>query len=201
MTGSFIIFVKTESTYDKTFFKWDNNKINEFLSIFKTKQCDFVVILKRCKSDYIDTVVDSFIQILSECSNHVFGCTHKSKTKHSNNNNKKSWFNSDFFTTWKQFKKARNVFVKDKSNVRQEYLNAKNNYNKIKRAQKYQSRKKNKFKSFNYKFWKRSIEQYAKTCESAENLDIDDFYTIFKRLYSSDNIHESDEELWWRSRL
>jgi hypothetical protein len=97
-----------------TFIRWDATKINEFHSILNTKQCDFHDILNRCNSDDINSLVISFTQVLNDCSHKVFGSTYKTKT---NNYNKKPWFNSDCFTARKEFKKARNVFVKNKSNI------------------------------------------------------------------------------------
>ena len=54
------------------------------------------------------------------------------------NPNKNPWFNSDCYNARLLFKKARNKYTKNKSDaeLRNEFLHAKSNYNKIKRNQK-----------------------------------------------------------------
>ena len=109
--------------------------------------------------------------------------------------NKKPWFNSDCYNARTSFKKARNKFSHDKSNaeLRQEYITAKSNYNRIKRINKNKYKRMEKEKLTNLsknqprEFWKKVKNQYKKQPPVAEKLNVSSLHDHFKTLYSTDS--------------
>jgi hypothetical protein len=176
--------------------KFDNTKISQFIECLNSKREDILELTNEInQNENIDTISQSFIKILSDCSNDIFGQTRTTRTVSINKVlKKKPWFNADCYTARAEFKKARNAFVKNKDNdnLRNLYINYKNNYNKIKRTQK----KKYNFnerqnlnemsKSQPRKFWNKIRSQYTKNTRRAETLTTQDLYEHFKTMYSTE---------------
>lgn len=191
-----------EKKYEEKFLKFDETKVLQFYESIASKREDLFNLTQKI-NDYnenINTISQTFIDILSECSHTVFGKTRlTSNISISKNLNKKQWFNAECYAARARFKKSRNAFVRNKTSdqLRTEYVNAKKSYNKIKRAQKkmynfYERDNLNKMsKTQPRKFWNKIRQQYAKNTKKAETLTTDDLYEHFKSLYSTDTVNEN----------
>ena len=157
----------------------------------------------------IDRSLDLFTTYMKENAFSVFGKPRKQYTNSLNShtlNRKKKWFDKECFEKRKAFNKARNVFIRNKSNINKlEYLGKKRMYNKAKRNCK---RKFNRTegeriatlaKSHPKSFWKNVKTQY-KSNQTELDISIDDMYIHFNTLYGSHpTTGTQTEENLWRS--
>ena len=125
------------------------------------------------------------------------------KNRNSHNSFKQSeWFNSDCRTTKREFKTARNSFLRDKNDAnRKRFIKTRTKYNWVKRQAK------NKFKrtegstvselakSHTKEFWKSIKRRYKKKSSQSDTLSAQDFLNHFKEIYGGpDEQSQQDEQ-------
>lgn len=191
----------SNESIQETFLKFDDTKVPIYHDCLASRRDDISTLINRLNhNEDINSVSKSFIDILNDCSYTVFSKIRVNRNNSYNKNvNKSPWFNADCYRARSIFKKARNIFVRNKSSaqLRNEYISAKNSYNKIKRIhkKKYNYNERNNLnnmsKSNPRKFWKNIRKQYTKNIKHAENLITNDLYDHFKTLYSTDPVNNN----------
>lgn len=99
-------------------------------------------------TESVDSVVNSFTSFMNENSEHVFGSMNfRADTNRTSKNYKQSeWFNNDCKIAKREFKTARNTFLRDKNDAKRKvFVKTRTKYNRVKRLAK------NKFKRISLK--------------------------------------------------
>ena len=123
------------------YIKWDASKSDAFLNVLATKQDDLNSVRTSLGNNGdVNVIVQYFVSVLHECSNNIFGLapTHRGTSKSTTTNNKATWFNKACYEARNTSKTATNSLTRNKSDniLKQQYLRAKSDYNKIKRSKK-----------------------------------------------------------------
>ena len=143
-------------------------------------------------TESVDSVVNSFTSFMNENSEHVFGSMNfRADTNRTSKNYKQSeWFNNDCKIAKREFKTARNTFLRDKNDAKRKvFVKTRTKYNRVKRLAK------NKFKrsegkvvselakSNPKKFWKSIKKRYKNKSPQSDTLSAQDFLDHFKEMY------------------
>ena len=181
---------KTKSekiTYEEKII-YEELKNLEFMNTLNHNLQDFDTLFDSEKD--ISTQIKNLTYFLTENSRTVFGqkfpvYTNKNKTS----KNTPKWFNEECFTTKQEFKRARNIFTKDKNDenrIRFTKLRPKYNRARQKAKARYKlnesKRLENIAKTQPRKFWKSIKKCYNKTKGPKDSINIDDLYEHFNEL-------------------
>ena len=150
----------------------------------------------------IEESVSGFTTFMQENAFSVFG-KRRSQTRAPNANGQTSntkWFNAECYNHRKDYKKARNLFLRNKSNEnRQNFIHKKRTYNKTKRKFKFQfkiregERIAKRAKSNSKSFWKNIKSQYRTKANDPE-ISINDLFTHFNGLYGLQTENTTNQE-------
>ena len=194
--------VPTTNPAQELYLAWDDLHIDTF----RNKLLDNINTLHRLADNInnspIEESVSGFTTFMQENAFSVFG-KRCSQTRAHNANGQTSntkWFNAECYNHRKDYKKARNLFLRNKSNEnRQNFIHKKRTYNKTKRKCKYQFKKREGeriaklAKSNSKSFWKNIKSQY-KTKANEPEISINDLFTHFNGLYGSQTENTTNGE-------
>ena len=156
-------------------------------------------------TESIDSILSSFTTFMNENSEQVFGTKGCSTAKNRNSHNsfkQSEWFNSDCRTAKREFKTARNLFIRDKNDAnRKRFVKTRTKYNRVKRQAKNKFKRTEGYtvselaKSHPKKFWKSIKKRYKKKSSQSDTLSAQDFLNHFKEIYGGpDEQSQQDEQ-------
>ena len=170
---------------------YDNDKVHEYKNILQQNINNLND--KMTWSDNIDTKAEILTKFLHEAADEVFSknITIYQTTYGDKNiqNDRPKWFDENCYTSKQDFKTARKVFTRNKTNEnRTSFVKARTKYNrarqKAKKRYKYNEGKKleNIAKKQPRKFWKSLKKCYKKSQTGNNDVKIDDFFDHFNTL-------------------
>jgi hypothetical protein len=173
--------------------KWDDSRINLFRAGLLNKRIEFDTLTNTVNYQNIDNTVTLFTNLINENAMKVFGCTknyrHNYNTGNKQANKKAKWFDQSCYNARKEFKKKRNLFMRNKTDEnRKQFIDEKKKYNRLKKLKKTKSSNDEKFKLTTLakkepkQFWKKIKKQYKTKSEESENLTTLEMYNHFKEL-------------------
>jgi hypothetical protein len=177
--------------------RWDESRVNEYRSILLDSSASLQRIVEEIDARTVDQSIENFSQHLKHAALNIFGSERKTfrnetPTKTFKRN---KWFNSQCLESKLTFKKARNLFLRNKTlENKLNFLNYKREYNKIKKkTKKLYNRKEgdrisNLAKSNPKEFWK-NIKKQFKRNTSNPDIHIDDMFNHFNSLYESNVVN------------
>jgi hypothetical protein len=131
--------------------KWDDSRINLFRAGLLNKRIEFDTLTNTVNYQNIDNTVTLFTNLINENAMKVFGCTknyrHNYNTGNKQANKKAKWFDQTCYNARKEFKKKRNLFMRNKTDEnRKQFIDEKKKYNRLKKLKKTKSSNDEKFK-------------------------------------------------------
>jgi hypothetical protein len=190
---------------------FDNDKVPLFRASLTHDMNSIQELCRDIDHTSIDHVVTQFTNLMHSKSSEIFG---KDITINLNSRSKKyrnKWFNSACFEAKKEFKRARNIFNKNKSNEnRQNFVRERTRYNSLKRKLSKQFRihegqTLNKIADSEPKlFWKKIKKSYSKKPPTPDiNLTMEQLYDHFKGVFGipSQTSDSSDENFQANSHI
>lgn len=146
----------------------------------------------------VSAQVENLTQFLSENATKVFGKKLKIVDNNNKNYNKKSsnrpkWFDENCYTAKQEFKKARNIFTKSKTDeTRTSFVKTRTKYNRARQVAKRRfkinegQRLENIVKSQPRNFWKSLKKCYTKPQNKNNDVKLDNLYDHFNNLLGQD---------------
>lgn len=185
-----------------TFIKWDDKKINDFQQLLHTKNDELLKLIENVNQWDINNLTNAFTNVLQECTDTIFKQTRTNNNEPSRKHRAYNpWFNADCYNARKEFKRTRNIFLRNKNDEnRQHYISAKTQYSRIKRTHKNRfnvEEKRNLTNLSKYKpkqFWKKIKNQYKKNDIKPSNLNLTDTFNHFKNLYGTENLNNDTND-------
>ena len=183
---------------------WDVNKTH-LLTQTVTESRDILQnLLNNVDTVDIDETTNTLTEFLKSSLQQIMG----KKVVHSNRKNytrtKQPWFDQSCKEEKKSFKIHRNAYMRNKSDVnRQNYVESRTKYNNVKKKalKKYKLEESRRItelaKTKPREFWKsiKSTNKPTHNNESATDINIDDFYEHFSRVFdTNDNAHTNDSD-------
>ena len=90
-------------------------------------------LTENINSGPVDSIVESLTNYIYDTTFQVFGTTINRRQNNNTSFFKKKWFNADCLLSKREFKHARNVYLKNKNITnRQNFVSARTKYNRIK---------------------------------------------------------------------
>lgn len=181
-----------------TFLRWDNEKLGLFRRELIARLPDFNLVVENCRrsdSNSIDSMINSFADIICSVSNPLF--KHTVKTRSFTHSTNKDWFDAECINAQRIYKQALNSYNRDKSyESRQALCNLKQRYKSLIRKKKRsfiikQSRNLETLKKRQPKeFWKFFSKQKQST---GTNISIQDFQNHFSRLFDDIRVNINED--------
>ena len=141
----------------------------------------------------VDSIVNSFTEYMYATAARVFGKETQTSDSPQPNLSHNKWFDAECTNTKKDFKQARNVFLREKNvENRQRFVSTRTKYNRIKRKAKqkfkFQEGKNicNLAKKQPKKFWKTLKKKNKQKQKNSETLTADDLLNHFKTVFGND---------------
>ena len=152
--------------------------------------------------DPVDDILKSFTTYMYENSEQVFGTNNSHAPTHRKPNTQHSeWFNNECRTTKKEFKAARNIFLRSKKDDdRLSFVKMRTKYNRVKRKAKCKFKRSegknvcNLAKSNPKKFWKSIKKRYNKKSPQSDILRAQNFFEHFKEMYGGQDEQSQQNE-------
>lgn len=143
--------------------------------------------------------------VLFDCADETFGKNHNNKGYKQSNTNfrkKSKWFSDDCYNAKKEFKSARNIYNRDKTDTsRINFVRSRTKYNKIKKKAKQNfrlaegKRINSMAKKQPRQFWKNVKSKLKNKQCYADTLKIDDLFNHFKDLFGETQVDHNAEEI------
>lgn len=173
---------------------WDENKIPLFRTKLLNINENVQQLIRDVTSEPVDHVVHTFSTLLSETAFEVFGTNRGGSIRGKMSKLKNKWFDAQCFEARKEFKRARNLFNRNKTDdTRTSFVTARTHYNKIKKKAKNKfkieegRRINNLAKSQPRKFWKNIKNTFKNNDDKAETLTVDELRDHFKSVFGEDH--------------
>ena len=169
---------------------WDNAKVDDFKNSLANENDYIEKLTTDVSNESIDDVVKNFSHFLHDKAFDIFGKTYSNNKINHNKRNNKKWFDDNCKNAKHEFKRARNLFNRDKNDQsRVIFTRARTKYNRAKnKAQKCfkqeEGRRLNDMaKKDSRKFWKHIKKSYKKTNSPSTSLNVEQLHDHFKTLF------------------
>ena len=161
-------------------------------------------LTEQVNNGHVDDIVQNFTTLIYETSKDVFGQksykTNDCSSKH--NFTRNEWYNKDCAQAKKDFKKARNSFLKNVNDEnKQNFISTRTKYNRVKRNAKHKYKLKESkdicdlAKKKPKQFWKSIKKKYKQNQPQHPNdpVNINAFFEHFKEVYGGQHMPQDEQ--------
>lgn len=178
---------------------YDESKLSTFRSELMNNNEALQRMTDSVDNCPLDSVVNSFTDFIYATSAVVYGKEKPIKETTDSKCSQNKWFNKQCSEAKKEFKKTRNIFLRDKNTTnRQKFVSARTKYNRIKRLAKQNHKMKEgqnicaMAKKQPRKFWKAIKRKFRSKSTQSKTLTAEDLFKYFKTVFGDDMDNPSE---------